>query len=135
MRKKNGFPLGASGYSTSDLIALLDTIEAILLVMDFKWQLVESYFSENYAEKYEQSMRNDVGLKMKFRSLCRVYIYIFFIAKRISFLNQHYSALIAHIFQHSFHLCSSSCTRQLTLLFVKRSRRRIIKKAFFVFFN
>jgi hypothetical protein len=38
--------------------------------MDFEWQLVESYFSKNYAEKYEQPIQNDVGLKMKFRFLC-----------------------------------------------------------------
>jgi hypothetical protein len=36
-RKKSGRPPGASGYSTSDLIALLDAVEAILLVMDFEW--------------------------------------------------------------------------------------------------
>jgi hypothetical protein len=52
-RKKSGCPPSANGYSTSNLIALLDTIEAILSVMDFEWQLVESYFFENYAEKYK----------------------------------------------------------------------------------
>jgi fructosamine-3-kinase len=30
---------------------------------------MESYFFENYVEKYEQPIQNDVGLKMKFYSL------------------------------------------------------------------
>jgi hypothetical protein len=71
IRKKNGRPPSASGYSTSNLIALLDIVKAILLIMDFEWQLMVSYFSKNYVEKYKRSIQNDIGLKMKFRFLCR----------------------------------------------------------------
>jgi hypothetical protein len=69
-RKKAGRPVGASGYSASDLIGILDAVEAILSIMDSEWVMVEEYFMETYAKKFDCPVRNDVGLKAKFRSLC-----------------------------------------------------------------
>jgi hypothetical protein len=68
--KKRGRKKGATGYSTGDMNALLESVGFILPTIDSQWDFVANHYNESYSSKYDRPNKSAIALKSKFRDLC-----------------------------------------------------------------